>query len=79
MILVGTPRKNTLEISALFLSGKQTEVYCSIFGCTNYLTLVSHVPARNKAVILSFPHHDDTCMGEENDHKPKLIMHYNAT
>jgi hypothetical protein len=79
MILVGTLRKNTPEISTLFLSGTQTEVYCSIFGCTNYITLVSHVPARNKAVILSSQHHDDTCMDEENDHKPKHIMHYNAT
>jgi hypothetical protein len=52
----------------------------SIFGVTNDLTLVSHVPARNKAVILlSSRHYDDTCMGEEKDHKPKIIMHNNAT
>ena len=23
--------------------------------------------------------HDDTCMGEEKDHKPEIIMHHNAT
>jgi len=52
----------------------------SIFGFRNDLTLVSHVPARNKAVILlSSRHYDDTCMGEEKDHKPKIIMHNNAT
>jgi hypothetical protein len=57
--LVGTLRANDPEIPALFLSGKQKEV-SSIFGFTNDLTKVSHVPARNKAVILhSSKHHDD--------------------
>jgi len=79
MTLVGTLRKNKAEISALFLSGKKIEVYSSTLGCTNDLTLVSYVPAINKAVILSSQCHDDTCMGEEKDHKPKVIMHYNAT
>jgi hypothetical protein len=79
MTLVGTLRKNKAEISKLFLSGKQSEVFSSIFGCTNDLTLVSYVPARNKAVILSSQCHDDTCMGEEKDHIPKVTMHYNAT
>ena len=79
LTLVGTLRKNKAGISALYLSGKQTEVYSSIFGCTNDLTLVSYVPARKKDVILSSQRHDDTCMGEEKDHKPKVIMHYNAT
>jgi len=31
------------------------------------------------AVILSSQRHDDTCMGKEKDHKPKVIVHYNAT
>ena len=79
MTLVATLRKNKLEISALFLSRKQTDVYSSILGCTNDLTLISYVPARNKAVILSSQRHDDTCMGEEKDYKLKVIMHYNAT
>jgi hypothetical protein len=79
MTLVVTLRKNKVEISKLFLSGKQTEVFSSIFGCTNDLTLVSYIPARNKAVILSSQCHDDRCIGEKKDHKPKVIMHYNAT
>jgi hypothetical protein len=70
MTLVGTLRKNKAEISALFQSGKQTEVCSSIFGCTNDVTLVSYVPVRKKDVILSSQHHDDTCIGEEKDHKP---------
>jgi hypothetical protein len=80
MTLVGTQRKNKPEITALFLNGKQREVYLSILGFTSNLTLVWHVPARNKAVILlSLQHHDDMCMGEEKDHKCEIIMHNNAT
>ena len=80
MRVVGTVGKNKPEILALFLSGKQRCVHSSIFGFTNDLTLVSHVPARNKTVILNASqHYDDTCMGEEKDHKPEIIMHYNAT
>ena len=32
-----------------------------------------------RLVLLSPQHHDDMCMGEEKDHKPEIIMHYNAT
>ena len=78
--MVGTVGKNKPEIPALFLSGKPKCVHSSIFGFTNDLTLVSHVPVRNKTVILkASQHHDDTCMGEEKDYKPEIIMHYNAT
>jgi len=60
MTLVGTLRANEPEIPALFLSGKQKEVSSSVFCFTSDLTQVSHVPARNKAVILhSSQHHDD--------------------
>jgi len=70
MTLVGTLRKNKPEIAALFLNGKQREGYLSIFGFTSNLTLVWHVPARNKAVILlSSQHHDYVCNGEEKDKK----------
>jgi len=54
MALVDTLKKNKAEMSALFLSGKQTEVYSSTSGCTNDLTLVSYVPARKK--MSSFHH-----------------------
>jgi len=42
--------------------------------------VVSYVPAINKTVILlSSHHHENTCMGEEKDHKTEILMHYNAT
>ena len=80
MTVVGTVGKNKPEILSLFITGKPRYVHSSIFGFTNDLTLVSHVPARNKTVILSASqHHDDTCMGEEKNHKTENIMHYNST
>ena len=80
MTLAGTLRKNKPEITALFLNGNQREVYLSISGFTSNLTLVRHVPARNKAVILlTSQHHDDMCMGEEKDHKCEIVMQNNAT
>jgi len=48
MTVVGTPRKNKLEIPALLLSGKQRDVHSSVFGFTNDLTLVSHVKGKVK-------------------------------
>ena len=79
MRVVGIRRKNKPEIPALFLSGKQRDVHSSIFDFTFDLTLVSYVSARNKTVILlSSQHHNDTCMGEEKDHKREIMMQYNA-
>jgi hypothetical protein len=46
MTVVGTPRKNKLEIPPSFLSGKQRDVHSSVFGFTNDLTLVSHVKGK---------------------------------
>jgi len=52
MTPIGTLRKRQPEIPLLFLSGKQSQVYSSIFGFINDLTLVLYVPARDKPVIL---------------------------
>ena len=80
MRVVGTLRKNKPEIPALLLSGKQRDVHASVFDFTRDQTLVSYVPARRKIVIhLSLQHYDNMCMGEEKDHKPEIVMQYNAT
>ena len=79
MRVVGTLRKNKPEIPGLFHSGKQGDVHSSIFDFTSDLTLVSYVPATNNTVILlSSQQYDNTCMREEKDHKPEIMMQYNA-
>jgi hypothetical protein len=76
MTLIGKLRKNKLEIPALFLNGKPRHVRSFIFACTNDLTLVQYVPARNKILILLLSgHDDDTYMGEGKEQKPEIIMH----
>jgi hypothetical protein len=81
MTLIGTLRKYQPEFLLLvFLGGKQRHVYSSVFSFTSDLTLVSYVPARNKpANFLSSQHHEDTCMCEEKDCNPEIIMHTDAT
>ena len=81
MTLGGTIRKNEPQISALFVSGKQRQVYSSLSPFNNDLTLVWHVPARNEAVIfLSSQRHDNMYMhGWGISHKPEIIMRNNAT
>jgi len=59
----GTLRNNEPQVSALLLGGKQRQFYSSISPFTTDLTLVSHVPTRNEAVILlSSQRHDNTCV-----------------
>jgi len=79
--LGGTLRKNKPQISALFLGGKQRQFYSSSFPFTSDVTLVSHVPVRNEAVILlSLQRHNNTCVhGWRISHKPEVIMHSYAT
>jgi hypothetical protein len=52
MTVIGVLRTSGPAVPTLLLSGKRREVYTSVC-CTSDLTLVSYVPARNKAVILS--------------------------
>ena len=51
MTVIGTLKKNKLQIPALFLSGKQRDVHSSLFGFTNDLTLVTHVKVKVKFTL----------------------------
>jgi hypothetical protein len=60
MTLGVTQRNNEPEISALFLSGKQREVYSYTFSFISGPTMILYVPARNNAATILFSqHHDD--------------------
>ena len=72
--LVGTVKQNKPESAALFMKGKQSLFF--YLCCTSDLTPLPHVPASNKTVILFSWQHHDMCMGEEQDHKLEIIMHY---
>ena len=75
---VGTIRSNKAEIPAEMKPNNNREVYSSMFGFKDQVTLVSYVPKKDKSVkALSTMHHDTAVEGE--DRKPEIILHYNAT
>ena len=49
-----------------------------MFGFSNRQTLVSHVPMKNKAVVLLSTMHNDNKVDEETGF-PEMILDYNAT
>ena len=75
----GTIKQNKIEIPKEFLRGSKTnkrEVDSSLFAFKDYLTLVSFVPKKNKAVVLvSLKHHEAKI--DKNTMKPQIIMDYN--
>lgn len=75
---VGTLKKNKKEIPKEFLAKKSRSVSTTMYGFTKHTTIISHVPKKNKAVILiSSMHHsvnDTTDSG-----KPEIIEFYNGT
>ena len=65
--LVGLMRKNKKEIPTEFLTARTREVYSSLFGHREQLTLVSYVPKKGKAVILLSSNHCDAELSNRSD------------
>ena len=76
--LLGTMRKNRRELPCEFATGKRRSVGSSLFGFSDRQTLVSHVPRKNKAVVLLSTMHNDKKVDEETG-LPEMILDYNAT
>jgi hypothetical protein len=79
LTLVGTIRKNKIEIPAAFSASNSREVHSSRFGHQQQLTLVSYVPKKNRAVCLLSSMHKDAEISDRPDKKPEMIMFYNRT
>src|SRR5687768_8913197 len=79
LTIVGTIRKNQIEVPHQLLPSKTCLVYLSIFVENDDAMLVSYVPKKNKCVILlSTEHNEPTCSSQESK-KPDVILHYNST
>ncbi|CAF1514241.1 unnamed protein product [Rotaria sordida] len=78
LTLIGTLRKNKLEIPIEFQSNKNREVGSSLFGFQDDLTLVSFVPKQNKAVLLLTSKHHDSQVDNKTG-KLIVILDYNKT
>lgn len=74
---VGTVRKNKKFIPKDFLANKQREAPSNLFGFRSNITLLSHVPKKNKAVLfLSTLHYT----AEQNENgKAAINLFYNET
>lgn len=77
---LGTLRKNKACIPKEMQPSKEREIFSTLFGFHDNVTICSYVPKRNKAVLLlSSMHHDiaiDTTMAAK---KPDMILDYNRT
>ncbi|XP_045463858.1 piggyBac transposable element-derived protein 3-like [Harmonia axyridis] len=78
LTLVGTLRKNKAFIPPEFLPSRGKEIGSSLFGFTSDLTIVAHVPKKNKSVILLSSMHSDDKVDEKSK-KPDIILFYNST
>lgn len=78
---VGTLRKNKRQIPPEFTRTRAQEIYSTKFGFQKDLTIMSHIPKKNKIVLLlSSLHHDskiDETTGEKK--KPEINTFYNTT
>ncbi|XP_039288779.1 piggyBac transposable element-derived protein 4-like [Nilaparvata lugens] len=75
---IGTVKKNIPDIPLEFLPNKTQEVGSSLFGFQDNCTLVSHVPKKNKSVILLSTMHDEKEIDDVTG-KPSIIIDYNST
>lgn len=75
---VGTVKKNKRFIPPQFLPSKEREPETSIFGFTSNDTIVSYVPKKRKAVILTSSMHNQKSI-DASTKKPEIILFYNST
>nr|CAI5870253.1 unnamed protein product [Callosobruchus analis] len=78
LTFLGTTRKNKRELPLEFSNPTKRPLGSSMFAFTKDITLVSHIPKKNKNVLmLSTLHHDDRIDLESG--KPDMIIDYNGT
>jgi len=78
LTLVGTMKQSEREIPQEFKPARQRDENSSILGFTKDLTHVSHVPNKNKSVVLLSPLHHDSAICSDLG-KPEIIEFDNKT
>jgi len=56
---------------------KSRELYSTMFGFHEKVTLCSYVPKKNEAVILISTMHSDMAVNDDAKKKPHIITYYN--
>ena len=77
--VVGTLKSNKPQIPADFQKNPNRPVNSAAFGFNGHLTLCSYVPKKGKAVIILSSLRSSHRISDRSDHKPEIILEYNAT
>lgn len=75
--LVGTLKKNKVQIPNEFLPNKSRTIGSSLFGFQKQISITSYVPKKNKSVILLSSMHDNNLVNSDTN-KPEVIHFYNS-
>lgn len=75
LTMVGTVRKNKRFIPQEFQANRNREIGSNLFGFRLKMTLLSHVPKKNKAVVISSTLHHSSLVGD--DGKAEINTFYN--
>ncbi|XP_056635924.1 uncharacterized protein LOC130444670 [Diorhabda sublineata] len=75
---IGTLKKNKSEIPPEFQPNKTRQIGSSLYGFPENVTLLSHVPKKQKAVLLVSSMHSSAAQDPDVD-KPEMIHFYNTT
>ncbi|XP_052360982.1 piggyBac transposable element-derived protein 4-like [Oncorhynchus keta] len=78
LTMVGTVRKNKVELPPALLESRGRQVLSSRFAFTPTATLVSYLAKRNKNVLLLSTLHTEGHISDRRDKKPALILDYNC-
>ncbi|XP_051158549.1 piggyBac transposable element-derived protein 4-like [Leptopilina boulardi] len=78
---VGTVRQNKRELPPTFVQTKSRAVKSTLFGYQQNAVLLSHVPKKNKSVVLVSTVHDTGEIDHSTGEKflPEIISFYNST
>ncbi|CAM1324636.1 Uncharacterised protein r2_g3341 [Pycnogonum litorale] len=79
MTLVGTVRKNRRFLPSNMQPAKERPVYTTNFAYHRDATVCSHVPRKNKSVVLLSSMHMTGEVEATQSAKPEIIKHYNKT
>lgn len=73
---VGTVRKDKKMVPAEFLPSSERAVGSTLYGFRGQITLISFVPKKNRAVLLTSTMHHSV-QTDETKKKPEIICYYN--
>lgn len=76
--VIGTVKKNQRELPLEFTPRNARQTNTTLYGFQNRITLVSHVPENNKAIILYTTLHHEPLLNQVTD-KPQALIDYTVT